>query len=442
LTRPVTVIGGGLAGSEAAWQLARAGVPVRLVEMRPVRPTLAHHTDKLAELVCSNSLGSRTEGTAAALLKAEMRLMDSLVMRAAEQAAVPAGGALAVDRDVFSEAIMAELLAHPHVELVREEQVALDPEAPTLIATGPLTSEALSAELSRHVGHAHLHFYDAAAPILVKDSLDMAVVFPQARYDKGDGVYLNCPMDRDQYLAFHEALVGAEGAVLHLGETERNFFESCLPVEVLGRRGVDTLRFGPMKPVGLTDPRTGRRPYAVVQLRQDNVVGDLYNMVGFQTQLKWGEQTRVFRMIPGMERAEFVRMGVMHRNTYLASPAFLAPTLQWRDRPQWFVAGCLVGVEGYSESAASGALAGLNLARVLRGQDPIVLPRTSMLGALMHYVTHADPARFQPMNSNWGLLEPPAGPRIRDKVERHRLMGERGLGDLRAALAGALATLA
>lgn len=435
-----TVIGGGLAGSEAAWQLARQGVSVTLHEMRPVRRTEAHHTDRLAELVCSNSLGAFGEGSASGLLKAEMRQMESLVLAAATHASVPAGGALAVDRDLFAGYVTERIESHPRITLVRDEVTALDPAEPTVIATGPLTSSALSAALQAHTGVDNLHFYDAAAPIVTLESLDMGQIFKAARYDKGEGVYLNCPMTKEQYEAFWHELVHAEGAVLHLGaEESMNFFEGCLAVEVLARRGIETLRYGPMKPVGLTDPKTGRWPYAVVQLRQDNVAGDLYNLVGFQTQLKWGEQQRVFRMIPGLEAAEFVRLGVMHRNTYLASPCFLAPSLQWRERPRWFAAGCLIGVEGYTESAASGALAGLNLARLLRGEAPIVLPRTTMLGSLMHYVSHAEAKHFQPMNSNWGILEPLEGPKVRDKKERHLKQAERALADFARAVAPALA---
>jgi methylenetetrahydrofolate--tRNA-(uracil-5-)-methyltransferase len=434
MTRRATVIGGGLAGSEAAWQLAERGVEVTLHEMRPVRETKAHHTDHLAELVCSNSLGAFGPGTAAGQLKAEMRLMGSLILEAAQAAAVPAGGALAVDREVFAEAVTARIAAHPRIRLERSEVTELDPQTPTVIATGPLTSPALSEALQKATGAVHLHFYDAAAPIVTRESLIEDRMYAASRYGKGEGVYLNCPLTKEEYTAFWEELTKAEGAVLHLGEEERNFFEGCLPVEVLARRGFDTLRYGPMKPVGLDDPRTGRWPFAVVQLRQDNVAGDLYNLVGFQTQLKWGEQKRVFRMIPALAEAEFVRLGVMHRNTYLASPNHLDASLQWRGTPLWFAAGCLIGVEGYSESAAAGAFAGINLARVLRGDAPLVLPRTTMLGSLMHYVSHADPKHFQPMNSNWGILEPLEGPKVKDKQERHRLQAERAIADFKQAL--------
>lgn len=431
------VIGGGLAGSEAAWQLAQRGIEVDLYEMRPRVSTKAHHTDRLAELVCSNSLGSFGMGNASGLIKAEMRKMGSLILQAADFAQVPAGGALAVDRDRFASFVTEKISQHPRITIHREELRELREDEPTIIATGPLTSEALSEELRRRTGAEHLHFYDAAAPIVTLESLNMDTIFRQARYDKGEGEYLNCPFTKEEYEAFWHALTEAEGAVLHLGDEETNFFEGCLPIEVIARRGIDTMRYGPMKPVGLTDPRTGRRPYAVVQLRQDNVAGDLYNMVGFQTQLKWGEQKRVFQMIPGMEQAEFVRLGVMHRNTYLASPAFLNAALQWRDYPNWFLAGQLIGVEGYTESTAAGLMAGINLARVIRGQDPLELPRTTMLGALLHYVSHADPETFQPMNSNWGILEP-WPEKIRDKAARREHQAERALRDLEASMAGEL----
>lgn len=427
------VIGGGLAGVEAAWQLAQAGVSVDLFEMRPVTPTPAHHTDRLAELVCSNSLGAFGEGTASGLLKAEMRTLGSLVLRAADKAAVPAGGALAVDRDSFAAAITTAISAHPLIRLIRAEVKELDLEIPTVLATGPLTSDGMSEALQRLTGREHLHFFDAAAPILTLESLDMGKIFKAARYNKGEGVYLNCPMTKDEYEAFWHELVNAEGAVLHLAE-EKQFFEGCLAVEVLARRGIHTLRYGPMKPVGLDDPKTGRWPYAVVQLRQDNVAGDLYNMVGFQTQLKWGEQQRVFRMIPGLEQAEFIRLGVMHRNTYLDSPQFLDSTLQWRTHPSLFAAGCLIGVEGYTESAASGMVAGLNLGRVLRGETPLEFPRTTMLGSLLHYVSHAEAKHFQPMNSNWGILESVEGFKKKDKQAKRAFLWERALRDFSAEL--------
>ncbi|MBM3267841.1 MAG: methylenetetrahydrofolate--tRNA-(uracil(54)-C(5))-methyltransferase (FADH(2)-oxidizing) TrmFO [Candidatus Sericytochromatia bacterium] len=428
------VVGGGLAGSEAAWQLARAGVDVTLCEMRPAASTPAHRTDQLAELVCSNSLGSDTPGSAPALLKAEMRRFGSLVLEAAEAARVPAGSALAVDRDIFAANVTRRLAEHPRIAVVRAEIGEL-PD-PAVVATGPLTSPGFAATLQREIGAAHLHFFDAAAPVVTRESLDEAKLFAASRYGKGDGVYLNAPLTRDEYEAFHAALCAAENTVLHLAEEQDvRFFEGCLPVEVLARRGHDTLRYGPMKPVGLRDPRTGHRPHAVVQLRQDNVAGDLFNLVGFQTQLKWGEQKRVFSLIPGLEQAEFVRLGVMHKNTYLAAPAFLAPTLAHRERPGWFFAGTLIGVEGYTEAAATGLLAGFNLARTLRGDAPLELPTTTMLGALARYVSTCEVKHFQPINSNWGIVDPLAS-RVRDKQERHRLQHERSLADLDRLLAG------
>lgn len=428
-----TVVGGGLAGSEAAWQLAEAGIEVDLFEMRPTVRTAAHHTDSLAELVCSNSLGAQGLGAASGLLKAELERLGSFVLRCAAQASVPAGGALAVDRVIFGQLVTERIAGHPRIRLHREELREV-PEGPVVVATGPLTSEALCCDLQRLIGAAHLHFYDAAAPIVTHESLDLSRIWRQSRYDKGEAAYLNCPLSEAEYRAFHDALVHAEGTVLHLGEEEKRFFEGCLPVEVLASRGYETLRYGPMKPVGLTDPATGGRPYAVVQLRQDNISGELYSMVGFQTQLRWGEQKRVFGMIPGLAGAEFVRLGVMHRNTYLASPAFLSPSMQWRGHPTWFLAGQLVGVEGYTESTAMGLLAGRNLARVLHGEAPVVLPTSTMLGALAHYVTSADLAHFQPMNSNWGILEalpPPSGqPKWRDKGAKREALVARALRDL------------
>lgn len=426
----VHVVGGGLAGSEAAWQLARQGLDVVLHEMRPTRPTPAHKGDGLAELVCSNSLGSDTTGSAPALLKAEMRHLGSVILDAAAEARVPAGAALAVDRDVFSAAVTRRLASLPNLRLSRDEVVCLD--GPVVVASGPLTSPDLAAHLQAQLGVDQLHFFDAAAPVVTRESLDMDRLFVASRWDKGEAAYLNAPMNREEYAAFHAALVEAENTVLHL-EEEKDvaFFEGCLPVEVLARRGVDTLRYGPMKPVGLTDPRTGRWPYACVQLRQDTVTGDMFNLVGFQTQLKWGDQKRVFSMIPGLAEAEFVRLGVMHRNTYLASPAFLEPTMLRRGRADQAFAGTLIGVEGYTEAAATGLLAGINLGRVLRGHAPLVLPTTTMLGALARYVASADPAHFQPMNANWGLVDP-WPERMRDKAERRRRQGERALSDLTA----------
>ncbi|MCL6515647.1 FADH(2)-oxidizing methylenetetrahydrofolate--tRNA-(uracil(54)-C(5))-methyltransferase TrmFO [Alicyclobacillus sp.] len=429
----VIVIGAGLAGSEAAWQVARQGVPVRLYEMRPKKSTPAHHTDRFAELVCTNSLRANAITNAVGLLKEEMRRLDSLIMRAADAHAVPAGGALAVDRDGFSNAVTQALAAHPLVEIVREEVEEIPSEGIVIVATGPLTSPALSASIRAVVGGASLYFYDAAAPIVQRESIDMDKVFLASRYGKGEAAYLNCPMTEEEFNLFYEALVTAETAPLHDFEEEK-YFEGCMPVEVMARRGKQTLLFGPMKPVGLTDPRTGRRPYAVVQLRQDNAAATLYNLVGFQTHLKWGEQKRVFRMIPGLEQAEFVRYGVMHRNTYINSPTALLPTYQTRKRETLFFAGQITGVEGYVESAAAGLVAGWNAGRLARGLDPIVMPPTTSIGSLAHYITHADPDNFQPMNATFGLF-PPLPVRIKDKKERAQQMAERALKDLADVLA-------
>lgn len=437
------VIGAGLAGSEAAWQLANRGIPVDLYEMRGVRSTKVHHTTDFAELVCSNSLGSNGLAGASGLLKAEMRKLDSVVINAADTHAVPAGGALAVDREGFARAITERVSAHPLISVHRAEITSLEDDVPTVIASGPLTSDALSAALQSLAGRDYLFFYDAAAPILTLESIDMSKVFRAGRLglsqrksgveaEEGVGDYLNCPMNQEEYQAFWEALCAAENTTLHNAE-DHVFFESCLPVEVIARRGIDTLRYGPMKPVGLTDPRTGRWPRAVVQLRQDNAVATLFNMVGFQTQLKWGEQTRVFRMIPGLANAEFVRLGVMHRNTYLNSPTLLEPTLQWKGRPRLLAAGQMIGVEGYSDSAAMGLLAGVNLARIMKGQDPLELPRDTMLGALSHYIAEASAKHFQPMNANWGII-PPLDREIRDKKERRETMHVRAIASLEAFL--------
>lgn len=439
------VIGAGLAGSEAAWQLANRGIAVDLYEMRGVRPTKVHHTSDFAELVCSNSLGANGLTGASGLMKEEMRVLGSVVIASADANAVPAGGALAVDREGFARTITERVSAHPLVTVHREEITRIDDDVPTIVASGPLTSDALSAHLQELAGREYLFFHDAAAPILTLESLDMTKIFRAGRLGlarKGEprpepsednpGDYLNCPMNKEEYEAFWNALVAGENATLHNPE-DHVFFESCLPVEVIGRRGIDTLRYGPMKPIGLKDPRTGRRPWAVVQLRQDNAVATLYNMVGFQTQLKWGEQTRIFRMIPGMENAEFVRLGVMHRNTYLNSPHLLLPTLQWKGRPTLLMAGQMIGVEGYSDSAAMGALAGMNLARILHGKAPLELPRDTMLGALSHYIAEASEKHFQPMNANWGII-PPLQAEVRDKKLRREMMAARALASFEAFL--------
>jgi methylenetetrahydrofolate--tRNA-(uracil-5-)-methyltransferase len=428
----LTVIGGGLAGSEAAWQAAQRGITVSLYEMRPIRQTPAHVSDRLAELVCSNSLGSDLPDRAPGLLKAEIRRLDSLIMQAADEAAVPAGGALAVDRERFAEAVTRRIESHPLIELRRKEVTRI-PAAPAIIATGPLTSAALAQEIAALSGKEYLYFYDAVSPIVEVDSINMEVAFRASRYGRGEqeeGDYINCPLDEAEYNRLVQALRTAERIELKQFEQEdEHFFEMCLPVEEIARRGDQALAFGPMRPVGLTDPRTGRRPHAVLQLRQDNLAGTLYNMVGFQTNLKWGEQQRVFRLIPGLERAEFMRYGMMHRNTYLNSPMLLLPTMQFRTRPDLFFAGQITGVEGYVGNAATGLLAGLNAARLLRGQSPLTLPPTTMLGALCYYVTHAEPKDFQPMKANFGLMPPLERP-VRNKQARYQAYAERALRDL------------
>lgn len=421
----VTVIGAGLAGSEAAWQIASQGVPVILYEMRPVRQTPAHISDQFAELVCSNSLRANSLTNAVGVIKEEMRMLNSLIMRSADRNAVPAGGALAVDRDQFSADITSALREHPLIE-VRNEEVSAIPDGITVLATGPLTSPDLSEHLQQLTGEAHLYFYDAAAPIVEKDSIDMSKVYLASRYDKGEAAYLNCPMTEREFDAFFDALVSAETAELKSFEKEI-FFEGCMPIEVLARRGKQTLLFGAMKPVGLVNPHTGELPFAVVQLRQDNAAGTLYNLVGFQTHLKWGEQKKVFSLIPGLEEAEFVRYGVMHRNTFINSPRLLRPTYQFHSRDTLFIAGQMTGVEGYVESAASGLIAGMNAARMSRGMDCIVLPRESALGCLAHYITSTDPEHFQPMNINFGLF-PTLQEKVRNKKIKNEKLAERAIG--------------
>jgi len=409
----ITVVGGGLAGSEAAWQVARRGGCVRLYEMRPRQPTPVHRTGWLAELVCSNSLKSVELSTAHGVLKEEMRQFDSLILRCAERHRVPAGQALAVDREAFAQAVTEALEAEPNVTLVREEVREIPPVGDggaVILAVGPLVSEALAAAIAAFAGREYLYFFDAIAPVIEADTIDRAVVFAASRYGKGAGDdYLNCPLGRDEYAAFVAALLAGEKAPLH--EVDRTpFFEGCLPIEEMARRGEHTLRFGPMKPVGLVDPRTGRRAYAVVQLRQDNLAADHYSMVGFQTQLRWPEQQRIFRMIPGLAGAEFVRLGQIHRNCYINAPAVLGADLQARARPGLFFAGQISGVEGYTESAATGLLAGINALRVARGEPTLVLPRDTMLGALCHYIANAVPEHYQPTNAAFGLLPDPADP--------------------------------
>jgi methylenetetrahydrofolate--tRNA-(uracil-5-)-methyltransferase len=454
----IRIVGGGLAGCEAAWQAASRGVPVTVHEMRPVRPTAVHKTDRLAELVCSNSFRGDKLDNAVGLLKEEMRRLDSLVMRAAEASRVPAGAALAVDRERFAETITQTLASHPLITVVREEVTAI-PEStdrdPVIIATGPLTSDALSSDLARIVGGEHLYFYDAISPIVLAETIDRSKVFRQSRWDRslrgevrgasptaevqgapgagcgvddGAGDYLNCPLTRDEYEAFYTALTTAESATVHDFDKEK-FFEGCLPIEVMAHRGHDTLRFGPMKPVGLVDPRTGREPYAAVQLRQDNLAGDHFSLVGFQTQIKWGDQARVLRLIPGLENAEFVRFGMVHRNTYVNGPTVLAETWQVRARPSLFFAGQMSGVEGYVESAASGLLAGLNAAALAKGEPVSSPPRTTAIGALAYYVSHANPAHYEPSNITFGIIQALDG-RVKSKKARNEALSARALSDL------------
>jgi methylenetetrahydrofolate--tRNA-(uracil-5-)-methyltransferase len=478
----VHIIGGGLAGSEAAWQAASMGVPVTIHEMRPVRPTAVHKTDRLAELVCSNSFRGDKLDNAVGLLKEEMRRLDSLVMRVADRVRVPAGAALAVDREQFSEGITDAIASHPLIRVERRElaQIPSPHEmSPVIVATGPLTSDALSADIARFVGRNHLAFFDAISPIVLAETIDMTKVFRQSRWDRSltnqratgralslanadarsragipahsppagtgptelplspsltetvadvSGDYLNCPFREDEYRAFHAAIVSAEKAAVHDFDNTK-FFEGCLPIEVMAHRGTDTLRFGPMKPAGLRDPRTGRRPYAVVQLRQDNLAGEHYSLVGFQTQIKWTEQTRVLRMIPGLEHAEFVRLGMIHRNTYINGPTALTETWQTRTRPDLFFAGQVSGVEGYVESAASGLLAGRNAARLALGLTPLAMPRTTAMGALAYYVSHADPAHYDPTNITFGILPPLESP-PKSKQERALAVSARALDAL------------
>ncbi len=448
----VWVIGAGLAGTEAAWQIAQAGLPVKLVEMRPVRRSPAHHSAEFAELVCSNSFGALSSDRAAGLLQTELRQLGSLVIGTADSHAVPAGGALAVDRGRYSAALTEALERHPLVSVERREQLELPPPNElTVLATGPLTSEPLAEQLRAFTGRSECHFFDAASPIVEGDSIDLGVAFRASRYDKGDADYINCPMDREQFLAFREALLGAEQAELKDFEQESaSFFEGCLPIEELARRGEDTMRYGPLKPIGLWDQRWGdlhdrevrraRRAYAVVQLRQEDAAGRLWNLVGFQTNLKWGEQKRVLRLIPGLENAEFVRFGVMHRNTFLESPQLLDPTLQFRQRPTLLAAGQITGTEGYAAAVAGGWLAGTNAARLALGLEPISLPRTTMMGALTHFVAEAPcggkgkRGQFQPMPPTFGLL-PELPVRIRDKRARYGAYRDRALADLAPFLA-------
>jgi methylenetetrahydrofolate--tRNA-(uracil-5-)-methyltransferase len=444
------VIGGGLAGSEAAWQAAQLGCNVNLYEMRPRVSTGAHRTANLAELVCSNSLGSALPDRASGLLKAELKRMGSFLMDIAARTAVPAGGALAVDRDMFSAEITRHLEEHPLVDVIREE-VRDIPDSACVIASGPLTSDSLSRSIRSLSEHDHLYFYDAIAPVVTFDSIDMQVAYRASRYSRGDqeeGDYINCPLNREEYYAFVDALARAERIELKEFEIElekgvkaggHQYFEGCLPAEILAKRGPDALAFGPMRPVGLVDPSTGKRPYAVLQLRQDNLVGSIYNLVGFQTNLKFSEQRRVLRMVPGLEQAEFVRYGQMHRNTFIFSPAMLEPSLQYKGRANLLFAGQITGVEGYVGNIATGLLAGMNAARLLQGLEPLILPSTTMLGALCHYITHASAVDFQPMKANFGILPPLEGHvqgGRRGKRERAKAYTERALRDLDEYLEG------
>ena len=436
---PIHVIGGGLAGTEAAWQIAQAGVPVILSEMRPLRQSPAHHSQELAELVCSNSFGAKAGDRAAGLLQTELRQLNSLIIHTADRHAVPAGGALAVDRGVFSQELTQRLADHPLVELRREEITALPREGVTVLTTGPLTSPALTEDLQRFTGMDYLSFFDAASPIVVGESINQEIAFFASRYDKGEAAYLNCPFNREQYLQFLQALCAAEQAPLKDFDRETaKFFEGCLPIEELAQRGEDTMRYGPLKPVGLFDARLGdfrapenkdKKPYAVVQLRQEDKAGQLWNMVGFQTNLRWGEQKRIFQMIPGLENAEFVRMGVMHRNTFINSPQLLTASLRFKDRPDLFAAGQLVGTEGYAAATAGGWLAGTNAARRVLGLPPVTLPPTTMMGALFNFISSASPKHFQPMPPNFGIL-PELPQRIRNKQERYGQYRDRALAAL------------
>jgi methylenetetrahydrofolate--tRNA-(uracil-5-)-methyltransferase len=414
----INVIGGGLAGVEAAWQAARLGVEVKLYEMRPEKQTPAHRTDKLAEIVCSNSLKSDEPGTASYLLKEELRQGDSLVMAVAAQTRVPAGAALAVDREQFAALITEKIANEPRIRLIREEVTTIPEDEITIVATGPLSSDALTTEIMKLTGSDQMYFYDAIAPIVAADSIDKSVAFRAARYDKGGDDYLNCPFDEEQYARFYSELLEAKSVPLQRFE-ETRWFEACLPIEELARRGVDTLRFGPMKPVGLRHPRTGREPYAAVQLRQENLMADAYSLVGFQNHLRYGEQARVLRLIPGLQNAEFLQFGQIHRNTYICSPRVLQPTMQMRERPNLFFAGQITGVEGYVESVAMGWLAGLNAARLASGTELLEAPARSATGALAHYVSHADSRNFQPVNITFALL-PPLPELVRRKARKKR----------------------
>jgi methylenetetrahydrofolate--tRNA-(uracil-5-)-methyltransferase len=439
MSKTIQVIGGGLAGTEAAWQIAQAGIPVILHEMRPVRLSPAHHSEELAELVCSNSFGAMACDRAAGLLHEELRRLGSIIIKTADRHSVPAGGALAVDRGVFSYELTQTLANHPLIELKRQEITKIPSEGIVVLTTGPLTSPSLADELHRFTGLEYMSFFDAASPIIVGESINRDIAFLASRYDKGEAAYLNCPLNKEEYLHFWQELCQAEQAPIKDFERENaKFFEACLPIEELAQRGEDTMRYGPMKPVGLFDPRLGdfrepenkaKRPYAVVQLRQEDKEGQLWNMVGFQTNLRWGEQKRVFSLIPGLENAEFVRMGVMHRNTFINAPQLLKPTLQFKNRLTLLAAGQLVGTEGYTAATAGGWLAGTNAARLALGLEPVTIPATTMMGALFDFISSASGKHFQPMPPNFGIL-PQLEHRIRNKKERYKSYSERSLVDL------------
>jgi len=434
MNEQVIIIGGGLAGVESAKQLADRGFKVKLYEMKPVKFSPAHHLPTLAELVCSNSLKAKRLESAAGLLKEEMRRLGSVCMECADLCEVPAGGALAVDRDEFSRLITERISNHPNIEIINEEITEI-PDGNVIIAAGPLATEGLSESIASLCGEG-LHFFDAAAPIVTLESIDPENSFTASRYERGgEDDYINCPMNKEEYEAFYEELINAEGASLHSFDKRKDFYEGCMPIEVLASRGKDTMRFGPMKPVGLRDPRTGHRPWAVLQLRKENSKGTLYNLVGFQTNLKFAEQKRVFSMIPALKNAEFMRYGVMHRNTFIDSPRLLGGDFSFRKRPNLFFAGQITGVEGYMESAASGIMAGINMARRLQGKDTIVLPETTMIGALSRYISDESVVNFQPMGANFGVL-PPIEPKIRDKKERYMALAQRAVTALEDYLKG------
>jgi methylenetetrahydrofolate--tRNA-(uracil-5-)-methyltransferase len=434
----VKIIGGGLAGSEAAWQLAERGFQVELYEMRPHKTTGAHVTNRLSELVCSNSMGSKLTDRATGVLQNELKLLKSLLIESAELTAVPAGGALAVDRDAFAGLVTSKIEAHPNIKLIREEVTSI-PDRPTIIATGPLTAPTLAMAIAQLAGQEYLYFYDAIAPIVTAESVDMTVAFKASRYDRGDeeeGDYINCPMNKAEYDTFVKAIRSATTADLRDFERDDpHFFEGCLPIEQLASRGEDTLAFGPRRPVGLKDPRTGHRPHAIVQLRRDNLAGSLYNIVGFQTNIKWGEQEQILRLIPGLGQAEFVRMGQMHRNTFINSPTLLEPTMESRTRRGLFFGGQITGVEGYVGNVATGLVAAINMARQLEGKAAYILPETTMIGALCHYITHAEPKHFQPMKANFGIMPELANP-VKNKRDRYMAYAERANKDMQVSIAG------